>query len=203
MNDFLEYFGPSAEHADVFARRLYKCIKKFSDPIDAKQKAVFVSALTLLSVRCELFRNQVFDDFFYWHNLLVNTWFKMDQFEHRRPAIFLLHAMHREIAICLLQRDDSDRCRQILDFLQSYFKSRLESSKSQPYEIRLAIVGFGLIAAPCKKLLAAEHLNELLRLVMQRTECAANAVSHSSKEQLEHFPDYVEALSLIMEQVGY
>ncbi|XP_031631692.1 DNA-dependent protein kinase catalytic subunit-like [Contarinia nasturtii] len=203
LNDFMEHFGPSDDHKEHFSTRLYKCIKQFSNPLDAKQKGVFCSALTLLAKRCEVFRKEVFDDFYYWHDLLVNVWLKMDSFDSRRPAILLLHALHREIAICLLEIDDSERCCQIFDFLQSYFKSRLESSQSQPFEVRLAIVGFGLIAAPCKKLLSREHLNELLRLVMQRTESAANAVNHHRKEQLEHFPDYVEALSLIMEQVDH
>lgn len=202
MNDFLEHFGPSDAHKATFAERAYKCIKPIARPLETSQKAVHKSALNLLANRCELFGKHIFDDFFYWHDLLVNTWLKMDQFDNRRPAIHLLHAMHREVANQLVQSDDPDRCREILTFLQSYFKTTLESPTSQPYEVRLAIVGFGLIAAPCKRLLSAEHLNELLRLVMQRTESAANAVNQNSKEQLEHFPDYVEALSRIMEQVS-
>lgn len=202
LNDFLENFGPSDVHKDLFAERVYKCIKPIAKPLDTSQKAVHRSALNLLANHCALFGKQIFDDFFYWHDLLVNTWLKMDQFDNRRPAIFLLHAMHREIATQLIQSTDSDRCREILTFLQSYFKATLESSDSQPFEVRLAIVGFGLIAAPCKKLMTPEHLTELLRLVMQRTESAANAINHNSKEQLEHFPDYVEAMSRIMEQVN-
>ncbi|XP_055310881.1 DNA-dependent protein kinase catalytic subunit-like [Sitodiplosis mosellana] len=202
LSDFLEHFAPSEVHKAIFAERVYKCIKPIAKPLETSQKAVHRSALNLLASRCELFGKQVFEDFFYWHDLLVNTWLKMDQFDNRRPAICLLRAMHREIANQLVQSDDPDRCREILTFLQSYFKTTLESSSSQTYEVRLAIVGFGLIAAPCKRLMTPEHLNELLRLVMQRTESAANAVNQNSKEQLEHFPDYVEALSRIMEQIN-
>lgn len=202
MNDFLENFGPSEVHKDLFAERVYKCIKPFSDPTDIKQKAVYRSALNLLANRCELFGKQLFKDFYFWHELLVKVWLKDSSFDNRRPAIYLLHAMHREIATQLVQNDDPDRCREMLTFLQKFFKEKLESSDSHPYEVRLAIVGFGLIAAPCKRLMSAEHLDELLRLVMQRTESAANAVNQNSKEQLEYFPDYVEALSRIMEQVN-
>lgn len=159
------------------------------------------SALNLLANRCSLFGKQIFVDFFYWHDELVNTWLAMKQFENRRPAIYLLHGIHREISVRLMSSDDCERCVKILNFLQQYFKAILESSKSQPFEVRLAIVGFGLLAAPCKKLLSSDHLNELLRLVMQRTESAANSMSHNNKDQLEHFPDYVEALSRIMEQI--
>lgn len=203
LNDFLEHFGPSENTKDAFAERLYKCIKMMTMPVDAAQKTYTVqrSALNLLASRCNLFNKQVFDDFFHWHDLLEKKWLTMTQFENRRPAIYLMHAIHREIAVVLMNNDDSDRCRQILTFLQNYFKQILESSNSHAFEVRLAFVGFGLMAAPCKRLLSADHLNELFRLVMQRTESAANSMSHNSKEQLEHFPDYVEALSRIMEQI--
>lgn len=202
MNDFLENFGPPEEHKADFAERLYKCIKPIAVPVETSQKAVNRSALTLLASRCELFCKQVFDDFFFWHGLLVNTWLKMDQYENRRVAILLLRNLHREVAVHLLQSSNSDRCEEILKFLHEYFKTILESSNSQPFEIRLAIVGFGLLAAPCKRLLSPVHLNELFNLVMQRTKSVANAVNQKNIDQLEHFPDYVEALSRIMEQVG-
>lgn len=201
LNDFLKNFEPSEYHKNAFAERVYKCIKPIAIPSDSAQKSVHRSALNLLANRCELFGQHIFVDFFYWHDLLVNTWLKMDSFENRRPAIYLLHSMHREISARLMQSDDPDHSRKILLFLQTYFKTTLESSKSQPFEVRLAIVGFGLIAAPCKRLLSPEDLNEILRLVMQRIESAANAVNQNDREQLEYFPDYVEALSRIMEQM--
>lgn len=201
FNDFLHHFGPSDEYKDIFADRLYKCIKPIAKPLETSQKAVHRSALNLLASHCELFDKHIFNDFFHWHDLLVNTWFKMEQFDNRRPAIHLLRAMHRVISVHLMESSDSERCQEILTFLQSFFRTTLESSKSQPFEIRLAIIGFGLIAAPCKKLLSSDHLNQLLRLVMQRTESAANDIGSSSKEQIEHFPDYVEALSRIMEHI--
>lgn len=202
MNDFLENFAPSEQHKDEFAERLYKCLKALAKPTE-KQKTVNRSALNLLACRCQLFGKQIFDDFFFWHDLLVNTWLKLNQYENRRPAIYLLQAIHREIADRLLHCSDTDQCRAILTFLQNFFKTTLESPTSQPFEIRLSIMGFGLLAAACKKLLDPEHLNELFGLVMQRTKSAVNAVSHnSSKEQLEHFPNYVEALSRIMEHIN-
>lgn len=203
MNDFLENFAPSEQHREEFAKRLYKCIKPLAKPSEKNtQKTVNRCALNILARRCQLFGKQIFDDFFFWHDLLVNTWLKMDQYENRRPAIYLLHAIHRDISDRLLHSSDSTQCRVILTFLQNFFKTTLESSISQPFEIRLSIVGFGLLAASCKKLLDSNHLNELFRLVMQRTKSVVNAVSHNSKEQLEHFPDYVEALSRIMEQIN-
>lgn len=206
MNAFLENFQPSNEHEADFSERVYKCIKPMATPVEGRsQKAVHRSALQLLAARCNLFGTHIFEDFFFWHDLLVNTWLKMDQLDNRRPAIFLLHAIHREIADRLLQNCDSerDRCCKILTFLQKDFKNTLELSTSKSFELRLAIVGFGLLAAPCKKLLPSEQLNELLNLVLQRTKCTANDVnSKRNADKLEHFPDYVEALSRLMEQTS-
>lgn len=172
-------------------------------PKDVKHRATYSSSLTLLANHSELFSKQLFDDFDYWHHLLVDKWLKMD-WKYRIIAMKLLHSFHREIADQLLPNDDENDARrlEILNFLRKYFKTTLEQSNSQPFEIRIAISGFGLMAAPCKRLLPPESLNELLQLVMQRTENASHAVDETSKEQFEHFPDYVESLAKIMEHVN-
>lgn len=89
----------------------------------------------------------------------------------------------------------------ILRFFISHFKNTLQSPKSPTYEIRIAIRGFGMMAGPCKQLLPPENIDQLLTLVMQRTENAANNISDVHKETLEHFPDFLESLSLIMNHV--
>lgn len=204
MNAFLKNFGPSEEHKDDFANRVYKLIKPMARPVEgAVQKNVYRCALRLLASQCELFGAHIFDDFYMWHDLLVNTWLKMDQYVNRQPALELLQAIHREIAKRLLQNSDSnkDRCYEILQFLQKDFKNILQSPQSEPWEMRRAIVGFGLMGAPCKKLLHSKDLDELLNLVLQRTKCVANDVNAKpNKEQLQDFPEYVEALSRLMEQ---
>lgn len=203
MNDFLVNFGPSEETKEDFASRLYRCIKASAKALDVEVQSFTLqrSALNLLTNHCGLFGKLIFDDFYHWHEELVKKWLHMKSFDNRRPAIFLLHAIHREMAVILMNNEDCDRSREILEFLQNYFKRILELSTSQAFEVRLAIVGFGLMAAPCKRLLEPKDLNELFQLVMQRTESAANSLNPSSKDQLEHFPDYVEALSRIMEQI--
>lgn len=129
--------------------------------------------------------------------------------EDRKTAIMLLHAFHREIAKKLSTSDpatdEAERLpvyRDILKFFIGHFKATLQSAASQPYEIRIAIRGFGLMAEPCKKHLPPEHLTQLLMLVMQRTECLTNAGLADHKDSLEHFPDYVQALSQIMTHVS-
>lgn len=204
LNAFLENFGPSEEHKNDFAQRVYNLIKPMARPVEGQaQKNVYRCALRLLAERCELFGAQIFKDFFFWHDLLVNTWLKMDQYKNRQPAQDLLQAIHREIAERLLQNSESDKdwCCEILKFLQQDFKNILQSPTSESWDMRRAIVGFGLLGAPCKKLLQNEDLDELLNLVLQRTKCVANDVNAKpDKEQLQDFPEYVEALSRLMEQ---
>lgn len=206
LNDFLENFGPSDEHKEDFANRAYKCIKPMAKPLEGRsQKAVHKSALRLLANRCELFGAQIFDDFFSWHDLLVNTWLKMDQSDNRDVANVLLQAIHRTIANRLQQNSDSDhdRCREILTFLLKDFKNTLQSQTSELLAVRRAIVGFGLLGAPSKKLLPPNDLDELLNLVLQRTKCVANDVNaKQTKNEIQYFPDYVEALSKLMEQTS-
>lgn len=121
--------------------------------------------------------------------------------EDKKTAIHLLHAFHSEIAK-LLARFINESSRNVLNFFIDYFKATLQSSDSKSYEIRIAIRGFGLMAGPCKLLLAPEKIDELLSLVMHRVENAATAMSAKNKDELEHFPDYIQALSQIMEHVN-
>lgn len=203
FKSFLVNFEPQAEHRPEFSRRLYICIKKLSDPpCDAKFRGTYRSALIILTEHAELFAENLLADRMYWHNLLTKSWMTSTSWEDRKTAIYLLHSFHRVIAKVLLDQP-ADVAKRILEFFIEYFRSTLESSSAKPYEIRIAIRGFGVMAEPCKKLLPVEHINGLLTLVMQRTENAGNALSTSSKnkDELEHFPDYVQALSQIMEYI--
>lgn len=207
LNNFLEYFGPSEEHEADFASRVYKCIHGMATPIEGSpRKEVHKSALRLLATRCKLFGEQIFKDFYFWHDLLVNTWLKMNHLDSRQIANNLLRAIHREIAVRLQQNSDSDRerCCEILKFLQNEFKITLQSPTSELHEVRRAIVGFGLLGAPCKKLLQPKDVDELLSLVLQRTKCVANDANskHLDKEELTYFSEYVESLSKLMEQTS-
>lgn len=59
---------------------------------------------------------------------------------------------------------------QIAKFIMQNFQDTLESEESQPHEIRMAIRGFGAMAAVCKRLCEPKHFSERFDLVMQRTE---------------------------------
>lgn len=206
LNDFLEHFGPSEQDQAHFAKRLYKCIKPMARPIEGRSnKAMHRNALKLLTVRSELFSLQIFDDFLYWHDLLVNMWLKMTQNENRDAANDLLQAVHRVVAGYLCENAESDRdgCLRVLQLLLSEFKKTLQLPTSEVLEVRRAIVGLGLLGAPCKKLQPPAELDDLLNLVLQRTKCVANDVNaQQSRDQLQYFPEYVQALSNLMEHTS-
>lgn len=132
--------------------------------------------------------------------MLTETWLNKP-WEDRKTAIYLLHAFHKEIARQCTQRKDRNDIK-ILTFFINYFKVTLQSANSHSYEIRIAIRGFGVMAEPCKEIMDRQHIDELLTLIMQRTENASNEIDKTvDKEKLEHFPDLVQALSEIMNHV--
>lgn len=181
-------------------------MKKLSDPPDgARQREVYRSALELLQSHSELFGDLLLADYMYWHNLLMQKWMPLP-WEDRKTAIMLLHKFHRELSSRLsagtVEGGESPAYCDILKFFIGHFKATLQSATSQPYEIRIAIRGFGLMAEPCKKHLPPEYLSQLMMLVMQRTECLTNSLAAEQKDSLEHFPDYVQALSQIMTHVN-
>lgn len=203
---FLVHYGPSDENRSFFTQRLYTCIKKLSDPPDGtRQREVYRAALELLQCHSELFGDLFLADHMYWHTLLMAKWMPLP-WEDRKTAIMLLHAFHREIAKQLSSAisDGTQEFvarRDILRFFIEHFKATLQSSSSQPYEIRIAIRGFSVMAEPCKQLLPPADLSQLLMLVMQRTECLTNSLQAERKDSLEHFSDYVQALSQVMTHV--
>lgn len=89
----------------------------------------------------------------------------------------------------------------ILKFYINFFKSTLQSKDSRPYEIRIAIIGFGVFSKACKCLLPAASLDDLLDVVMLRTEYTSIDNS-KNKDVLEHYPAFVQALSEIMEHTA-
>lgn len=88
----------------------------------------------------------------------------------------------------------------ILKFYINFFKSTLQSKDSRPYEIRIAIIGFGVFSKACKQLLP-DSLDDLLDVVMLRTEYTSIDNS-KNKDILEHYPAFVQALSEIMEHTA-
>lgn len=113
-----------------------------------------------------------------------------------------MQAFHREVSIQIEQRSNPAEDTIILKTFINYFKRTMQSATAQSFEIRIAIQGFGLMAGPCKALLPPEYLNDLLTLVMQRTEYTALEQTTTGSEMLEHYPDFVQALSQIMQHVA-
>lgn len=197
LNDLLECFTPSNYYKETFTNRLYKCLKMISTPTDAaSNKSMHRSALTLLTNRCEYFSSHLYKDFFHWHQLLVDKWLNM-KWDDRLVAIQFLHGFYREIAKQLMELNVANHM-DVLTFMKNHFERILESEKSQPFEVRLAIIGIGLLAAPCSLSPTSRHSKEILRQVMQRIENAANEIS-DKKEKYENISDYVESLSKIIE----
>ncbi|XP_058447904.1 DNA-dependent protein kinase catalytic subunit-like isoform X2 [Malaya genurostris] len=143
--------------------------------------------------------------------MLTSKWIRSGM-EDRRVGMYALQSLHREIARELLVREDLDESSSestgntreariaVLNYFMKYFKTVLIASDSKPFEIRIAIRGFGSMSKACSRLMSEEYMNELLLLVMQRTE-SVYFVEEKSKDLLEHLPDFVQALSDVMSHV--
>lgn len=174
---------PIGEQAAEFAHRLYTCIFKLSQPPEeVRNHECFRAALRLLTDRSSVFEEQLFQSHQYWHRTLLDAWLPK-QLEDRKVGINLSHELHQVVSNQLLQRNNAADIG-VLEFFIAYFKRTLQSPKSHSYEVRIAIRGFGIMAAPCKALMPAAHIDELLTLVMQRTE---TAVRDDEKVRAEAF----------------
>lgn len=149
---------------------------------------------------------QIFADHKYWHTVLLKWLHRYTNRDSRKMAFQAIHAFHSTIAaFCEQNSGDADLSQTpetaVLIFYIDYFKSILLATQPQPYEIRIATRGFGLLAAACNKRLPAASLAELLTLVMQRTEVTCRERPAEHRDALEHYPDFVRALSQIMQHI--
>lgn len=142
----------------------------------------------------------LFQDFVRWQNILV-LWMKSSSYEDKIAGVHAIQRFHQMIAVILEQRNSEDDKNVLLHFMK-YFRSTLESPKSEAHEIRVAIRGFGSMAAACKLLLEPKYLCDLFDLVMQRTEYSYHTKDRMKRrEVLEHLPNYVESLSEILKHL--
>lgn len=162
---------------------------------------IFLASLNLLADHASIVSEQLFQDNQYWHTILLK-WLAKSSWENRKCGIYALNAFHREVSLQIEERNNPAEDTVVLKNFINYFKATMQSSTSQSFEIRIAIQGFGLMAGPCKTLLPPEYLNDLLTLVMQRTEYTALEQTTKGSEMLEHYPDFVRALSQIMQHVS-
>lgn len=139
-------------------------------------------------------------DHLYWQNVLLK-WLQKNSLENRKTAIYALHSFHKEVSNQIELRKNATADLDTLKFYINFFKFTLQSSTSQSFEIRIAIRGFGVMAGACKALLPPEILNDLVTLVIQRTEYSTIGQRSDDKSLLEHYPDFVQALSEIMQHI--
>lgn len=138
----------------------------------------------------------MFKDNQFWHTTLQN-WLKEKSWEDRKTAINLSHQFHKELSRQIEERKNTADIA-VLQFFINFFKATMRCQTAKSYEIRIAIRGFGYMAGPCKILLPGD-LPDLLTLVIQRTEYLILQKDYAHKDLLEHYPDFVEALSQIMQ----
>lgn len=206
LRNLLVNFTPSIEDDPEFSKNLYECMVQLSDP-DAhagsiSNRTAFRNMLKMLhqhggyhDIPSFLFR-----DFNMWHQVL-RKWIRSKTYEDKNVGIHATQMFHQQIAnVIELRRSEEDK--RILLFFMKYFQDTLESAESQVHEIRIAIRGFGAMAAACKLLLKSKYLSERFDLVIQRTEFSYYTNDRlKRREVLEHLPHYIESLSKIMNQL--
>uniref|UniRef100_A0A1B0CHQ8 DNA-dependent protein kinase catalytic subunit CC3 domain-containing protein n=1 Tax=Lutzomyia longipalpis TaxID=7200 RepID=A0A1B0CHQ8_LUTLO len=195
LNCFLINFPPSGEDATKECDYIYKCVKELSEVGDIREKALFRSAMLLLTSHTKLLAEQLIRDYKYWHEAL-QKWLQFT-YEDRRIAINAINAVHKQHAATLIERSRPEDV-EVLQFYFKYFMSVLRMSNAQPHEIRIAIQGFGLMAGPCKAIVSAEQMEDLLNLVIQATDHSYFTEKINKREHMEHMADFMESLSQIM-----
>lgn len=193
------HFGPSDTTKEFLVNRLYKCIKILSDQSESDlRREMQREALALLQNQIQLFKENVYSEYEYWHTFLETKWLNSNAMDIQ-SAVNLNYAIHREIANRLCGTENSETNQKVFKFFIDYFFNIFERTNAQPHEIRIAFRGIGLMAKPCDELNQPHILEKMITFIIQRSECESTMISATNKETLEHFSDYVQTLSQILE----
>ncbi|CAO1438484.1 unnamed protein product [Diamesa serratosioi] len=204
LNDHLIAFAPATSEEEL-CEEIYECMKFLSNSSkitsETSHRVAFRNMLYLVAQHGGLVGEKMCRDYLEWHNYLT-AWISSSNYEDKKAGIFSMQTFHLEVSKVIEERASEDD-KKILLFFMQYFETTLKASKSETHEIRIAIRGFGLMAAPCKLLLPSNYLTDLFDLVMQRTEYSYYTKDRMKRRDvLEHLPNYVESLSQIMNQIS-
>lgn len=211
LNHFLVNFAPSPIDEPDVCRRLYVCLHYLSDPPEHfRVHDVYIASLDVLAAHATIVASHVFADHAHWHAVLMRRLNETADRAHRKSLFCALNAVHSVVAhTCAEDENDetlTGETTKAIEFYIGHFKGVLLATASNPHQIRIAIRGLGLMAGACSRRLPAANLPELLTLVMQRTEAMGTTTSATNQRpqrtcDLESFPDFVRALSQIMQHV--
>lgn len=207
LKNHLINFTPTPDGDPQFGEKLYDCMLNLTDPQklpsgSTSNRVAFRKMLQVVHLYGSIHNipKFLFRDFKQWHRILT-VWMRSSSYEDKSAGVLAMQTFHQIIAAVIDERRN-DEDKDVLLFFMNYFKDTLENSNSQPNEIRIAIKGFGSMAAVCKILLESKYLNDCFDLVIQRTEYSYLTKDRLlRREILEHLPNYVESLSKIMYQL--
>lgn len=206
LNMHLQNFTPSPEEDPKFAEKLYESMRWLTDPKKAEEqdrREAFRKMLDLITKHSSIdgLTELMFQDYKKWQSVFLQ-WISSANYDDQCAGVQAIQTFHERLAGAMESHNDPADA-SVLDFFLNYFERTLQSQNSQPHEIRIAIRGFGAMAAACKLLKGADYLSELFNLVMQRTEYSYYTDDRLEKRKvLEHLPSYVESLSKIMNHLN-
>lgn len=202
LNMHLLNFTPTLEEDPTFAENLYEAMEWMTNPKKAEgqsRRDPFRKMLSLITEHSGMreIPIRMFHDYKKWQKVFL-SWISSQNYDDQSAGVQAIQTFHERIAGVLEQHDDPADAT-VLDYFLNYYESTLQNQNSQPHEIRIAIRGFGAMAAACKLLKGTNYLSQLFDLVMQRTEYSYYTNDRDERRKvLEHLPSFVESLSKIM-----
>lgn len=196
LNNLLKSF-PLTESDIDWNHRIYISVRKLSDyNANFSHKAPSRSSLELFVSQGSLFVDKIYDEFEFW-NRILHKWKMSPVKEDVRRGVQSINAFHVFIAKAIKGNELDDKAQTILKCFINQFCQVLENPISKSVDVRIVIRGFGIFTSSCFQYFP-ESYHKLITLVIQKTELIVLAEDKELRDDLEHFPDYIQALSQII-----
>ncbi|KAL5274705.1 PRKDC family protein [Megaselia abdita] len=196
LNHLISSF-PFLEADFDWHNRIYICVRKLSDyNSNMSHKATCRASLEFFVTHSFLFVDNIYSDFEFWIKILYK-WKMSPVMEDKKKGIQSINSLHISISAALKGKDLDDKAQAILKCLILQFTEVLENPVIKSDDIRIVIKGFGILARSFSQF-SSEDYSKLLTLINQKTELITITEDKEFKDNLEHFPDYIQALSQIL-----
>lgn len=194
-------YAPDPQDEPNIVQRVYVVFRKFCHP-DNDDRGTCRSALKLLKQHAALFGRHLLQDALEWHQSFVK-WLKIVKSEDKEFLVPAVYAFYGQVAATMIEDEDEDRerKRELLEVFLSHFKDNLLDGNSKPFQLRLAILSFGILGVAVKRFLPGDVVGDLVNIVIANTNYSYFSELAEKRDKIQHLPDFIQALSLLIEHM--
>ncbi|KAJ3289778.1 hypothetical protein HK104_007244 [Borealophlyctis nickersoniae] len=201
LNHFMFTFSPGDKAVGKDLALIFKCIKHVIQPTgDLTRYEVPKAGLQMIIDHAPQFGSLLFGDY----RAIYDNLKEMSAHKNRdlqKMGFTSIDAFLRQIANVLVSKSGGAPERECFWFFMKQFSDTLRSEESSVREISLAIRGYGIFAAPCRKYVEPQELHEVLAILLKKNAFLFSDANEQQEETAGHIASFIQAFAYIAKEL--